>query len=177
MKSMLLHLSCWAALVGSMAGCASNKPATNVERAYSTAFKTLPDPGAESIRSRGISRELKALTREQVWDATLVVGVQLGPVVRADPAGGTLVIPPFAILLEPLPQLDPGVGSTDLGVILHVSFIDELYFDAENPNQEVFHVSPEEKRQFVQELLDRVVTQASIGQSLSRSGKWNYLAE
>lgn len=148
-------------------GCAPKIRITNLEHSYSTGFRTMPIPTEDEIKRRGASRDLPAYTQSEIWNAGISVVMQRGPIVQAEEAKRIIIAPPYALLLE----------NREQRVVLHCAFMDELYYNSKNPKQEVFRITPDEKRRFVEEVLDRVVTQASVHRNLGPTGKWKYIPE
>jgi hypothetical protein len=154
-------------VVAAVSACGPPKVSTTkLEHEYGTGFSTLPTASASEIKANGVARTVGGISQGGLWQAALKVAMQRGPVIFADNNAKIIIAPPYRLLVE-----DTGVQQS-----VTCSFMGELYFDSAEPARELFVIKPAEKDNLVQEVLDRVVAQASVSQNLAPAGKWRYLA-
>jgi len=75
-------------------GCGPKFVKTKLDKVYEKGFSNLQVPGIEKIKTEGISKEYPYATFDEVWDASIIVLMQLGFIARLSKEAGMIVVVP-----------------------------------------------------------------------------------
>jgi len=160
MRTIFALLSLFSLIV---AGCGpqTRRVATTSRMAqlFATDFKDFKAPDA-SLITAGASRGFENATYDEVWEATVVVLMQDGVIVRSSKDAGVLVgltRPPRAVYVEPA-----RAGR----IRVYIYSLRELYTTVDEPGWQLVTYFPEGKED---DFFDRVSGQLYAGK------KWKYL--
>lgn len=141
-------------------GCAATVVKTELDQLFEKNFEGFEIPEVRWIKE-GVSRSYPYTTFPEAWDATILVLMQQGVVVRSSKDTGTLVTvtkPPLAIFVEQ--------GEV---VTVYLNWMGHLYRRADKPEVTTIEFKSEDAKKIGETFFDKLATQVYAGE------KWKWL--
>jgi len=140
-------------------GCATTPKKTELDQLFEKNFEGFELPEVRWIKG-GISRSFPYVTFDEVWDATILVLIQQGIIVRSSKDTGRIVTitkPPIAIFIER--------GEV---VTVYLNWIKHLYRKVDEPKT-VTAFKLDNVKMMAKDFFDKLATQIYAGE------KWKWL--
>jgi len=139
-------------------GCASKK--TELDQLFEKNFKGFEMPEVRWIKE-GVSRSFPYVTFDEVWDATILVLMQRGAIVRSSKNTGRIVAitrPPIVIFVER--------GEV---VTVYLNCMKHLYRRVDKPEEVIVQFKPNAAKIIAEDFFDKLATQVYAKK------KWKWL--